>query len=63
MDRNKLIDPTSLIIAAATFLFSLILFYGNTGMFLGSIAAALLAAGLIWISYLIIRLIVITFRS
>jgi hypothetical protein len=63
MYRNKLIEPIGFIIALATFLFSLILFYSNTGMFWGSFAAALLAAGLFWISYVILRLVVLTFRS
>jgi hypothetical protein len=63
MYKNKIIEPGGLVIAAATFLFSLILFYNDTGAFLGSVAAALLAAGLIWISYVILRLIIITFRS
>lgn len=63
MNRNKLIESTGLIIAVATFLFSLFLFYSETGMFWGSIGAALLTAGLIWVSYLIFRLILITFRS
>ena len=63
MFRTKLIEPTGFIIAAATFLLSLFLFYNDTDSFLGSFMAAWMAAGLIWLSYLIIRFVLITFRS
>lgn len=63
MLRNKLFEPTGFIIAAASFLFSLILFYNNTNVFLGSFFAALMAAALIWGTYLILRFVLITFRS
>lgn len=63
MFRGKLFEPTGFIIAAATLLFSLILFYNDTNAFLGSLAAAILAAALIWMTYLILRFVWIAFRS
>lgn len=63
MFRNKLFEPTGYIIAVATFLFSFILFYNNTDVFGGSIAAALLSAALVWMTYLMLRLVLLTFRS
>lgn len=63
MFRGKLFEPTGFIIAAVTLLFSLILFYSDTHSFLGSFAAALMAAALAWMTYLILRFIWITFKS
>lgn len=63
MFKKKLFEPTGFLIAAATLLFSLILFYNDTDAFFGSLAAALLAAALIWLSYLVLRLVLIAFRS
>lgn len=63
MYRAKLFEPTGFILTAATFLFSMILFYNNTDVFLGSIIAALMAAGLFWISYIILRFVLLAFRN
>lgn len=63
MFRGKLFEPTGFIIAVATLIFSLILFYNETEAFLGSLAAALMAAGLFWITYLILRFVWITFKT
>lgn len=49
-----MIDRTGFIIAASTFIFSLLLFYLQNGEFLGSFAASLLATGLVWFSYIIL---------
>lgn len=62
METGKIIDRTSYIIAAATFLFSLILFYTDNGMFLGSLGAALLAAGLAWMTFVILKLLWLALR-
>lgn len=61
--KYKLFEPTGYILAGASFLFSLILFYNDTDAFLGSVAAALLAAGLFWISYIILRFFILAFKS
>ena len=63
MFKNKLFEPTGFIIAAATLLFSLILFYNDTNAFLGSFAAALMAAGLTWATNIILRLVFLAFRN
>lgn len=62
MFRDKLFEPTGVIIAAATLIFSLILFYNDTNIFLGSLFAALLASGLTWMTYVILRLVLLAFR-
>ena len=62
MDRHKIIEPIGVIIAAATFIFSWVLFYIDTEIFLGSFAAAVLAASLTWISYVLLRLLVLALR-
>ena len=63
MLREKLFEANGYILAAASFFFSLILFYNDTGMFLGSFAAALMAAGLFWGTYLIMRFVYLVFKS
>lgn len=55
-------DPIGLIVAAVTALFSLILFYSLNGMFLGSLAAAIMAGTLAWLSYIVLRMIYLTFK-
>jgi hypothetical protein len=51
----KFIDVTSYIVAAVTFVFSLLLFYSQSAVFWDSFAAAILAAGCIWIAYVLTR--------
>ncbi|MEI8365978.1 MAG: hypothetical protein WCF65_06135 [Parachlamydiaceae bacterium] len=63
MFRNKIIDPAGIILATACFLFSLFLFYSDTATFWGSAAAALLAAGMFWIMYTIVRVVILAFRE
>lgn len=63
MFQNKIIEPIGIILAAACFLFSLYLFYSDTATFGGSLAAALLAAGLFWVMYVIIRMVVLAFKE
>ena len=62
MFQNKLFEPTGFIIAAASFLFSLILFYRDNNSFFGSAFAALMAAALFWATYILLRLIILAFR-
>lgn len=51
----KLIDQMSFIVAGIIFIIALLLFYHDTGRFLGSAAAALMAAALSWVSYVLTR--------
>jgi len=55
MFRNNIIEPIGFIVTAVTLLFSFILFYSDNGQFLGSVYAALIAAGLAWVSYIMLR--------
>jgi hypothetical protein len=63
MFRDKVIEPIGFVVAVATGLFSFILFYSDNGQFLGSLFAALMAAGLTWISYVILRWILLAIRE
>lgn len=47
-------DRVGIIVAGSTFIFSLILFFLQNGEFLGSLAAAILATGLAWPTYIIL---------
>lgn len=55
--RYKLIDPKSYPISGIVLLLSWILFTWETGEFLDTFFAALLAAFLFWISYSLVRLV------
>lgn len=56
MEKNKIIEPKGFILAGCVLIISVILFYKDNGQLLGSIAAALIAAGLVWVSYIFIRI-------
>lgn len=63
MRNNKIVEPIGFVIAAIVFAFSLILFYSDNGMFLGSFLAALMSAALIWGTYLALRLVWLAMRK
>lgn len=63
MNEFKIVDVGSIVVAAATLLATFIIFYGNTQAFLGSIAAALMTAGLVWATYVIIRWLLLANRN
>jgi len=62
MYRNQLFEPFGYVIAAVSALFSFILFYNDTGTLWGSLFAALMAAALFWLTYVVIRLIFLAFK-
>lgn len=63
MFKDKIIEPTGFIVAIATAIFSLILFYSQTQMFFGSVMAALIASALCWVTYIILRWVILAFRE
>lgn len=63
MDFSTIIDKRSYIIALATLVLSFILFFSQTLEFMKSIGAATLLAALVWISYIMIRLLIIALRK
>lgn len=63
MPINKIVDSTGFIVAGISGIFSLLLFYRNTDSFWGSLGAAIIAAGLIWLSYVIMRLLVLALKK
>jgi len=63
MYRDKIIEPIGFFVALAALLFSFFLFYSDTGVFLGSFGVALMAAGLAWITYIILRWILLATRE
>ncbi len=63
MQTEHLIDKQGLIFAALVLVFSFLLFLSDTNEFMGSLAAAVLAAGLAWASYVIIRWLIMALRK
>lgn len=63
MGRSKIFEPIGYGIALFSFVFSLIFFYRDNAAFMGSFAAALMAAGLFWVSYIILRIFILAFKD
>jgi divalent metal cation (Fe/Co/Zn/Cd) transporter len=53
--RPQFVDRTSFIVAFATFFVGLALFFSETNDFWGSFEAAILAAALMWVAYVLTR--------
>lgn len=63
MDGHKILDIPGLILAIATFAISFYVLYDDTAMLFNCIVASLLGAGMIWGTYLTIRMCVISARK
>lgn len=61
MDNPPLFDRTGYIVAIASLIVTFLIFFRDTAEFMGSLAAAIITAGLVWGSYVIIRLIYLAF--
>jgi len=59
----KIVDHLSYIVAAATLLGSFFIFFRDTGKFAGSFAAALMTAGLVWATYIVLRWLLLAKRE
>lgn len=55
MTANEIFDRNGTILATVVFVLSFLLFFSDTSSFWGSIGAAAISAGLVWITYVIIR--------
>lgn len=62
MDR-PLIDRWGYILTLGSCLFSWILFWSYTGDPIGSLSAAVIAAGLFFLAYIVLRMLILAFRS
>lgn len=60
--RTNMIDKVSYIIAVITLVFGFFLFYSQTDEIVGSFAAACLAAALAWVSYVLMRWLVLALK-
>lgn len=63
MREGKFIDSISIIIAGATLLTSFFIIYSETGIFGGSLAAAIMTSGLVWATYIILRWLILANRN
>lgn len=63
MKDTTFIDRLSIVIAGVTLLLSFIIFFRNTNKFGGSLAAALMTAGLVWATYIILRWLLLASRN
>lgn len=62
MDDFPVFDTVGVIVALSTLIFSQFLFWSYTGEFVGSFAAAVIASFLVWISYVILKWLVLAFK-
>lgn len=58
----KLIDTGSFIFAGISFIGSFLIVYSETQQLLGSIAAAVLTAALCWVSYVLVRWLILALK-
>lgn len=63
MEQSKLIDRNSFIVSCASLIFGFILFFSETFEFMKSLGAALLLAALVWISYIMVRCLILALRK
>lgn len=63
MQTEHLLDKNGFIFAALVLIFSFLLFLSDTNKLMGSFAAALLAAALAWLSYVVIRWLIMALRK
>lgn len=61
--QQKLVDLMSFIFAGVIFLITLIVFYSDSGAFLGSLIAAIISGALAWISYVLTRWLALALRK
>lgn len=63
MDQFRIHDRLGYIIGASTWLISFVYILTETGDFWGSFSAALITAGLVWVTYLIILWVFLAVKS
>lgn len=63
MEKKEIVNQTSYIFAAIMLVFSFFLFYNDTHLLWKSFFAAILAAGLFWISYVLVRWLILALRK
>jgi hypothetical protein len=63
MDPKKLIDTKSYVVALVVLILGFFLFFSDTFEFLKSFGAAILLAALVWISYIMVRLLILALRK
>lgn len=63
MKSSKLIETKGYIVAGVSLLFSWLLFYSDSKDILNSFFAALMAAGITWMAYVIIRLVYLALKD
>ncbi len=62
MNHNKIIEPIGFVVAFLSLVLSFFLFSSDTAQPMGSLAAALMTAGLVWITYIILRWVLLAMR-
>ncbi len=61
--KNEIFEKWGLVVMLATAVFSWIFFWNYSGEFIFSFIAALIAAGMIWMAYVVIRIVIFAFRK
>jgi hypothetical protein len=63
MGNGRFVDSLSLWIGGVTLLISFLIFFSNTTEFIGSFVAALMTAGLVWATYIVLRWLLLANRG
>lgn len=62
MRKNRIIEPFGLVLAFAALVFSFFFFTSDNSEPMGSLVAAILTAGLVWVTYVLLRWLVLALR-
>jgi len=60
--RKRIFDLMSLAFACGFFIFTFFYFFSDTGLFADSLVSAAIAAMVAWMTYILIRVCVLSFR-
>ncbi len=61
--QREIFDKWGLIVMVATCIFSLFLFWSYSGQFIFSLMAALIAGGMVWMAYIVIRIVYFSLKK
>ncbi len=61
--KNEIIDKWGLVVMGATGVLSWLIFWSYSGEFIFSVMAALMAAGMVWMAYVVLRMVFFAFRK
>lgn len=63
MDLRHAMETTGITIGIVTLILSFLLFYWESNMIVGSLFAALMSGALAWLTYVVVKMLILTFKD